>query len=170
MQTSAQFFRQEHKLVACALGEPSLTLVQNDSAFGLLLTAGVHEDSLTSRLYLESVTYLHVAGEQWHYDDFSSAVIYANDKGFWVAQDEATRLYFPKPSRQPYHVLFISQDEFRRLQHWRTEGVAFPAFELAQKRFGRLPGFSFRERMLETPEHYATASEAIAAEKYILAG
>ena len=59
METGVQLFNYARKLTACALGEPSLTLVQNDAAFGLLLADGAHEDSYTSRLYLDGVTYLH---------------------------------------------------------------------------------------------------------------
>jgi hypothetical protein len=60
--TSVQFYRYEHKLTACALGEPSLTLVRNDSQFGLLISSGAHEDSFTARFYLDDVSYLRVSG------------------------------------------------------------------------------------------------------------
>lgn len=131
------------------------------------MSEGVHEDLATSRLHLDSVTYLCVSGAHWRYADFKDVALYSSQEGVWLAQDTISGRYFPKPSKQPYHVLFISATEFRRLQHWRGEGIAFPVFEFAQERFGRLPGFSFRERTLETPEHYATAEEVVPAERYV---
>ena len=154
MTTSVQFFRYEHKLTACALGEPSLTLVRNDSEFGLLIAGGAHEDSFTERFYLDEVCYLRVAGERWSYADFESVAIFQEDE-VWLAQDIESGRYFPNPSERPYHVVFISHAEFQGIQSSRAEGLAFPVFEAAQRHFGRLPGFSFRARSLETPEDYA---------------
>jgi hypothetical protein len=51
--TSVQLFRYDRKLTACALGEPSLALVQYDAEFGLLISGGAHEDSYTARFFLE---------------------------------------------------------------------------------------------------------------------
>jgi hypothetical protein len=167
MFTSVQLFRHDRKLTVCALGEASITLVRNDSDFGLLLSGGAHEDSFTSRFYLDEVVYLRVRGKEWCYIDFDSVGIF-QEGGVWFAQDTATGRYFPNPSHRPYHVIFISYAEFRRLQNVRAEGLAFPVFEFAQAHFGRLKGFSFRARILETPDDYATQGDAVPFSEYVL--
>jgi len=34
----------------------------------------------------------------------------------WLAQDTASGRYFPQPSRRPYHVIFISHEEYQGLR------------------------------------------------------
>jgi hypothetical protein len=165
--TSVQLFRYDRKLTACALGEPSLTLVRNDSQFGLLISGGAHEDSFTARFYLDDVSYLRVAGEHSSYTDFDSVAIFRQE-GVWLAQDTESGRYFPNPSHCPYHVVFISHAEFRHIQYARAEGLAFPVFESAQQHFGRLPGFSFRAKSLEAPDDYANQGDAVPASEYVL--
>jgi hypothetical protein len=106
VQTSVQLFRYDQQLTACALGEPSLTLVRNDSEFGLLISCGAHEDSFTSRFYLDEVSYLRVTGRQWAYTDFDSVAIFQH-AGIWLAQDTGSGRYFPNPSHRPYHVVLF---------------------------------------------------------------
>lgn len=166
--TSVQLFRYDRKLTACALGEPSITLVRNDSQFGLLLAAGAHEDSFTSRLYLDDVSYLRIADGQESYTDFDCVTLFSRGD-VWLAQDTASGRYFPSPSELPYHVIFISQEEFRRLRYARTEGLVLPVFEVAQRHFGLLPGFSFSGRSLETPDDYATREDAVPFSDYVFA-
>jgi len=165
--TSVQLFRYDRKLTACALGEPSLTLVRNDSEFGLLISDGAHEDSFTDRFYLDEVSYLRISGQQWSYTDFDSVVILQHE-GVWLAQDTDSGRYFPNPSHRPYRVVFISHAEFRRIQYSRAEGLAFPVFEAAQRHFGRLPGFSIRARSLEAPNDYADCGDAVPISEYVL--
>jgi hypothetical protein len=167
VQTNVQFFRYERKLTSCALGEPSLTLVRNDSQFGLLISSGAHEDSFTDRLYLDDVSYLCVSGRQWSYKDFDSVAIFQNE-GVWVAQDTGSGCYFPNPSNRPYHVVFISHAELLRIRHSRAEDLAFPVFQSAQQHFGRLPGFSFHAKSLEVPDDYANRGDAVPISEYVL--
>lgn len=167
MPTSVQLFRYDHKLITCALGEPSLTLIRNDSQFGLLLSGGVHEDSFTSRFYLDEVAWLLVSGKHWSYTDFASVALFSQE-GVWLAQDTESHRYFPNPSHHPYHVIFITHAEFKRLRHYRDEGLAFPVFEAAQQHFGRLPGFSFHANSLKTPDDYANRPDAVPPSEYVL--
>ena len=164
--TSVQLFRYDHQLAACALGEPSLTLIRNDSVFGLLLAAGAHEDSFTSRFYLDKVSYLRVEGRQGRYTDFDSIAIFKQEN-LWLAQDTASGRYFPNPSQRPYHVIFISHAEFLRLQYARAEGLGFPVFQFAQKHFGRLPDFTFHARSLSAPDDYANRGDAVSLSEYV---
>src|ERR1700722_16800615 len=91
--TSVQLFRHDRKLTACALGEPSLTLVRNDSEFGLLVATGAHEDSFTSRFYLDNVFYLRITDKQESYTDFNSVAIFRQGE-IWLAQDTNSGRYF----------------------------------------------------------------------------
>ena len=144
-------------------------MVQNDSAFGLLLAEGAHEDSYTSRLYLDGVTYLRVHGKEWSYTDFLCIAIYQED-AVWFAKDLGAGRFFPHPSKRPYHVVFISHAEFSYLLSLRNESRAYPVFESAQKHFGRLPGFSFHRKSLQTPGDYATATDALSLQQYVTVG
>ena len=166
MIPDVQFFRYEQKLTACALGEPSLTLVRNDAQFGLLISGGAHEEPLTSSFHLEEVAHLCISGRRWFYTEFDSVAIFQRE-GVWLAQDTVSRRYFPNPSDRPYSVIFISFDEFRRLQSARAEGIAFPVFESAQKHFGQLPGFLFRDNFPQTPDDYATRGDAVSPSEYV---
>ncbi len=165
--TSVQLFRHDRKLTACALGEPSLTLVRNDSEFGLLVATSAHEDSFTSHFYLDDVSYLHIADKQESYTDFDSVAIFRQGE-VWLAQDTGSGRYFPTPSQRPYHVIFITHPELRSLQYARAEGLVLPVFELAQQYFGRLPGFSFRTRSLTAPNDYANREDAVPVSDYVL--
>jgi hypothetical protein len=158
---------EKSSLTARALGEPPLTLVRNDMEFGLLISSDAHEDSFSGRLYLDDVSYLRVAGKQSSYTNFDSVAIFRQE-GLWVAQDIESGRYFPNPSHCPYHVVFISRAEHQRIEHSRAEGLAFPVFQAAQIHFGRLPGFSFDAKLLETPDDYANRGDAVSDSEYVL--
>src|SRR5438128_1286360 len=111
MLTDVQFFRYDLPLTTCALGEPSLTLVRNDSEFGLLISGGVHEDISKASFYVDDVSYLRVAGKHSSYTHFNSVAVFRRGD-VWFAQDTESGRYFPNPSRRPYHVVFISHAEF----------------------------------------------------------
>jgi hypothetical protein len=99
--TNIQLFRYDQKLTVCALGEPSLTLLRNDSQFGLLISSGAHEDSFTARFYLDDVSYLCVSGREWSYTDFASVAIFQHE-GVWLAQDtDSGRKPYQRSSRRP---------------------------------------------------------------------
>jgi hypothetical protein len=166
--TRPEFFRLDRKLTACALGEPSLTLVRNDSRFGLLISSGAHEDSFSGQFYLDEVCYLRIAGKHWSYTDFDSVAIFRHE-GVWFAQDTGSGRYFPNPSHRAYHVVFISHADFRRIESSRAGGLAFPVFELAQRHFGRLPGFSVDRQSLDAPDDYANRGDAVPISEYVLA-
>lgn len=164
--TSPDLFRGDRKLTACALGEPSLTLVRNDSQFGLLISCGAHEDSFTARFYLDEVYYLRISGRQYSYTNFESVAVFRQE-GVWLAQDTKSGRFFPDPSHRPYHVVFISHAEFRCIENSRAEGLAFPVFELAKRHFGRLPDFFFDRRSLNAPDDYANRADAVPHSEYV---
>ena len=168
MDTSPLLYRDSRRLSAVATGEPSVTLIRNDTEFALLLADGAHEESFTGRLHLDGVSHLRVFGQFWSWTDFASVSVYREDD-LWLAQDAATRRFFRNPSWRPYCVLFIGDDEHRRLRYCRAEGLAGPVFRFAQSHFGRLPGFAARDRALETPDDYATADDAIPPSLYTFA-
>jgi len=165
METAPQLLRNDRITVKCALSEPSLTLVQNDSQFGLLISEGVRPNSTGSRL--EAVTYLCVECQKWSYTEFEAVAIYESDD-LWFAQDLDSGLYFPNPSRAAYHMAFISSGELRVIRAAQAEGISFPVFEIAQRHFGKLPGFKARNRSLESPENYATESSAVSRSAYVI--
>ena len=63
--------------------------------------------------HLEEVTHLWISGRRWFYTDFDSVGIFQRE-GVWLAQDTASRRYFPNPSDRPYSVIFISFDELEK--------------------------------------------------------
>lgn len=168
MDTAVQLFRRDTRLIACAIGDPSVTLLRNDTAFCLLIAEAAHQDSFSGRLYLDGVAHLRIDGPTWSYTDFESVVLF-RQHGICFAQDTATGRYFHSPSVQPYRVVFITPAEFARLRYYRAEDLAYAAFEFAQLCFGSLPGFSFRLRVLEAPDDYATAADALAPSDYVFA-
>lgn len=166
MDSCVQFFRLDRKLSGCAVGEPSVTLIENDLAFGVLLAEGIHQDSTTSRLYLDQATYLRVRKARWQYDDFQTVCIYCMN-GVWVAQDVISGRFFHEASVVPYHIIFVSEPEYRGLMVARHKDMARPIFHFAQMRFGRLPGFTFEKNMLTTPDTYASRKDLFQADEYV---
>lgn len=165
METAPQLFRTDRAITTCALVEPSLTLVQNDSQFGLLISEGLRPDSTGSRL--DAVTYLCVEYKKWSYTEFESVAVYENE-ALWFAQDLYSGRYFPNPSRSAYRMAFISRGELRVIRAAQAEGIAFPVFEMAQRHFGKLPGFRARKRTLESPKDYAVESSAVSRSAYVI--
>jgi len=161
METSVQLYRRDHKLTACALGDPSITLIQNDGVFGLLIADGAHEDSFSGRFYLDTVSYLAVRGGEWSCTGFESVVIQRDEQRLWVAQDAATGCYFRNPSFRPYETLFIFRADYERLQKFRTNNTPRQIVEFAMNHFGCLPGFYRPHGSLSSPGDYATAGDPI---------
>ena len=90
-----------------------------------------------------------------------------NVEGMWFAQDLCSKDYFRNPSVRPYHVIFISAEEYRLLLGYRVEGLALPVFQAAQQHFGRLPGFCSRENILEAPDDYALREDVLSGSVYV---
>lgn len=145
------------------MADPSLTLVCDDAAFGLLLAEGAHEDSIRDRFYLDNVTHLQCVNGVCSYSEFASVALYRGDE-FWVACETECGRYLPKPSKIPYRVAFISYAEFKRLRNLRAEGLDSPILDFARDLFERLPGgYTPRPRGRSERQDYVGGENADAA-------
>ena len=162
-----QLFRYQTSLVAVGTGEPCVVLIENDTAFSVLFAESTHEETVTGQLLLNGAWLLRVKDKDWTYRGFRKVILRRSDEGLWVAEDDATRLVFHEPSEVPYHVVFISWEDFTRLCSWREQDVALPVFEFAQELFGALPGFSCADKLLTTPDGYANAGQRLTRARFL---
>ena len=169
MDPAAKLFRYDEALASVGLGEPSITLIENDVAFGVLLAESAHQDSYSDKLYLDQVTLLRIKGKGWAYRDFQQVAIHPGPEGIWIAQDVMTGDLLREPSVVPYHVIFISAEDFEDLGRRREENLCRPVFDYAQMLFGKLPGFSYEEDVLVTPDEYATAGKLLRDASFVVA-
>jgi hypothetical protein len=162
-----QLFRYQASLTAVAVAEPCVVLIENDTAFSILIAESAREDPIADRLCLDRAYLLRVRGKGWTYRRFPAIGIRRSEEGPWVVEDSKTRRVFHEPSEVPYHVIFISNDDWTRLCSWREQDIAWPVFEFAQKLFGQLPGFHCAEKQLSTPDGYANACGRLADGRFL---
>jgi hypothetical protein len=146
--------------VATALSEPSITLVEGGPAIGVLVAESCHEDSYSGRLFLDRVTWARGDEAVRALRDFGRVCLSRAEHGFWIAEEIGTGRLFPRPSRLPYRVVFIPQDNYEELMRHRAVGDAEAILADARSRFAGLPGFRLRERSLVCPEGYAAEENA----------
>ena len=166
MTTSVQLFRYDVKSVSMGIADPSITLIENDTAFSLLLAETASSDSLNDRLYLDQVTLFRAKGKSWSIHDHQRIALSCTASGVWLAQDILTGVIFHEPSLVPYHAILITQQDFASLTDSLSMNQPMDVFRFAQQHFGNLPGFSFDGNSLTTPDHYATASNRISEYAY----
>ncbi len=156
MDTRVQLFWHEGTLTTTCLHAPCLALLENDSAFTLLIARNARRDNLEHGTFLEQVEHFRVKGRTWA--RWASECIHVTQTahGIWIAQEVLTGCLFQTPSLIPYQLIFIPRYEFATLVSSLEEGRARRVFSMAQQKFGRLPGFSFTENTLTSPDNYAT--------------
>ena len=155
MDPEVQLFRYVEKLTEVAVGEPAIVLIECDRNFGLIVADSAEEGSTQFCLYLRRVSYLRIRKNKHHrYLDFDRIKIWKM-ADLWVAQECVSGNYFPAPSVVPYHVIFISRDDYAMLCDARKKKNARLVYRYAQERFGRLPGFFFSKGFLGVPDEYA---------------
>jgi hypothetical protein len=159
MLSRVQLSRRTHPLTTPAIGEPCLALIRNDTAFGLLIADGATWQS-DAGLILERPHWFRAGNADWTTTSLGHVALRLGRQGIWTAIDIASDLLLPQPSRQPYHVIFIAEDEHHALITALTSRDGKQVFSIAQHHFGRLPGFDFANGVLISPKDYATASIA----------
>jgi hypothetical protein len=157
--------------VATTLSEPSITLIEAGPALGVLTAEGCHQDSFSGRLFLDRVTWVRGDESVRALRDFPCVCLGRDGQGPWVAEEVGTGRLFPRPSRVPYRVIFITPADYQELMAHRAAGAAGAIFAYTRSRFGGLPGFRVHERGLVGPEGYAAeAGDLPAHRQYVSEG
>ena len=78
-----------------------------------------------------------------------------NERNF-VAQDCETGTVIPHPSREPYFVVFLSEEEYRESRDGILSRDVSP-LELVGRKIRELRGFSFDGDDTSAPQHYSVA-------------
>ena len=102
--------------------------------------------------------------------DFACVCLCRDDHGFWIAEEVGTGRLFPRQSRLPYRVLFISQSDYEELMARRAVGDAAAIFAYARSHFAGLPGFRLFQRTLVCPEGYAAGEDVPTAREFVSEG
>ena len=87
--------------------------------------------------------------------------------GTWIVQDALSGKLYHEPSAVPYHVIFISASDYRRMIIAKNQDRPRPIFDYAKEQFGYLPGFSFAQDTLKTPDEYACAADLVSGFEFV---
>ncbi len=166
MEQAILTYRYAEPLAAVGMAEPSIALVENDSAFGLLISESAQEEEALNSLHLSQVLLLRVWGKEWATFEFQQIRIAADAHGIWTATNPLTGEILREPSPIPYRVIFLSMEDYRGLQAALADAAARRVFAFAQHHFGNLPGFSYNDNVLTTPDQYATAYTAYPNDRF----
>ena len=162
-----QLFRNSRRLTSIGLQEASITLIENDTAFSVLLADSVRPGEKHSDIVLENVTLFRARGKKWARTKFAEVCIHHNEEGIWLAEDVQSGRLFHEPSQVPYHMIFISRRDYASLIQSLKGERPRTVFEYTQKKFGGLPGFSHETDVLVTPMGYAEAGNSVKDAQYV---
>ena len=98
---------------------------------------------------------------------YGSIALFRNKEEIWVAQEMFSGLLFHEPSLVPYRVIFIDRGDYLMLVSYLENGHPEGVFRFAQIHYGNLPGFSFIENSLTTPDYYAYAKDLVAPDSFL---
>jgi hypothetical protein len=157
-------------VVATALGEPSITLIEGGPAIGVPLADSCHQDGYSGRLFLDRVTWARGDETVRALRHFACVCLDQVEHGVWVAEEVGTGRHFPRPSRIPYRVVFIPYSNYEALTGQCAIGDAEATFAYARRRFAGLPGFHLHDRTLVCPEGYATGAGVPTAQEFASEG
>jgi hypothetical protein len=161
----------ERPEIAIQLGDPSITLVENGPAIGLLIAESCRQDSFTGRLFLEQVTWARCDESVRAMRDFLEACLCRTEHGLWIAEETTTGRLFPQPSHRPFPVAFVSESDYRVLQERRSVGDIQSLFQLATTCLRKLTGLRLYEGRRTAPRKSAAAISAlVGARGYIWEG
>ena len=146
-------------IIATGLADPSLTLIENGPAFGVLIADNCHEDRSSVRFFLDRVTWVRGDDAVEVFRRFEAVSLYRDGRGIWLAEETQTRRLFPQPSRIAYQVEFLSEPEHETLRHYVGKRNFRAILQAAYQRFARLPGFRLQNEKLVAPEGYANAAK-----------
>lgn len=150
---------------AVQLGDPSITLIENGPALGVLIAEGCHQDSFTGRLFLDQVTWARRDETVRALRDFAEVAVSRTNEGVWFAEETSTGRLFPQPSVLAYHTLFLDAADYGHLHQWRRAGDIKSLFMFVKYRYRRVPGFHVRNEQLVSPPGFAAAHAAIATQR-----
>ncbi len=162
-----QFFRYQQRLTSISLEESALTLVENDSAFGVLLSESTRMGRRLSETILDSAILVRCRKKVWSQDLFEEVSIRLDHNNIWIAEDLRSNRLFREPSIVPYRLIYVSEDDYVRLMEHVKENRLYDVFAFCQRLFGALPGFDFAGDGLAVPENYAAAGRLVADAEYV---
>jgi hypothetical protein len=158
--------------IDAAVADPSVCFIETGDAFGFLLSESSFDDDLDDSVHLESVLWIRCAPKSGLLSmifrrrgmttaPFGDVLLYRHPSGICVAQDQESQHYFPRPSHEPYNVIFISPEQYDQL---RSEAEAEEMERLVDSIQWILDGdpyLSFDGWRLDGPAGYARAEHAL---------
>jgi hypothetical protein len=167
-QPEPQLSRVEHnRITAIALQEAAIVLVENDSAFSVLLAECVIAGSRPSEFILENVALVRCRNKTWSNREFARVSMRPHQNGLWMAEDLQSGLFFREPSEMPYIGISIPKEEYAQLLEHVNEDRLLAVFAYSQKKFGPLPGFDAQGDGLMVPNEYAAAGRQVSDVEYV---
>lgn len=157
-ETGPRLFRQGRLVTtAAAVADPSITIIEVESALGFLLAESCHETRTAgSTLHLASVTWVRLRDGEVQLDrTFDEVTVHRHPAGPFVAQDAATGQYLPSPSVDPYLVAFISERQHEAVRGAIANTLVEQLIAAMQLAIEGVPGFSLTGTSLKAPPRYA---------------
>lgn len=128
-----QLFRHDQPLTAIAPSDPSLTLLAKDNSYTLLLAEGARQDSCSGALFLETASLIRLAGE-WSCRELPEVALVQRDD-LWLAEDTRNGETIAANRGDSFRVVFISREDYERLQTFKDERAVERIFEFARRFF-----------------------------------
>jgi hypothetical protein len=170
--TQPQLYRCGGTQIDAAVADPSVCFIETGDSFGFLLSESAYDGTLDKGLHLEQVLWIRCAPTSgWistifrrrHMSTapFQEVALYRHPTGIFVAQEIESKHYFPRPSDEPYVVIFISLEQYDQLRAEAEEQEMERLVDSVQWILQGIPQFSFDGRKLDGPSGYAGAEYAI---------
>ncbi|MCW8131158.1 MAG: hypothetical protein KIS92_12485 [Planctomycetota bacterium] len=154
-QTAAQLYAVDRALTNPLVGDPSVTMLENDRAYcGVLLAASCWQQAWSPILHLEGVTWIRFERCAYAYTVLSQVALMAWDGAFGAMDSRAGR-FLPNMSARPFATKFVPLADYELQGAHLQEGLGGAVFRFVQSHFADVPGFSTRENALTSPEDYA---------------
>jgi len=132
-----RLFRYDQKLSAISVADPALTVLSEGDSYALLVAQSVHEDSGSSRLLLETVSVIPY-GVRWSCREIAEVALLERD-GVCLAEDTARHKILAPVSRIPLTIVFISREDYERLQTLKHQRAGGAIFAFARRFFKTVP-------------------------------
>ena len=142
------------------IADPSITVVEAGSTLGFLLAESCYDNAIGD-LILDNVTWVRCedqGAERLTGHSLKSVAVYRHGSGLFVAQDIASKSCIPRPSLEPYCVVFITKEQYAELEQVIEQRASRRLLGLVKPHIEGLPGFSFDGETVVAPPDYAVAT------------
>ena len=170
-ETRPRLVKAGATLTAALTADPSLTAIEVGEALGFLLADSCHESMMGAKLHLETVLWVRcekgtgvrervLKRKKLQLRPLDQVDLYRHEEGVFVAQDASSLQYLRFPSRDPYHVMFLTKEQHDQLRRQVEQRSVEQVLESIGTVVQEEHQFGFDGEWMTAPASYATAADA----------